>query len=55
MNNARKASKIRTLEECLLKEQSVKLQMKNGTRMSDDESRDVGLYNKLKAWKPTSG
>ena len=55
MHNARKESKIRTLEECLLKEKGVNLQRKNGTRLSDDESREDGLYNELKVWKPTSG
>ena len=55
MYNARNMSKIKTLGERLLKEKGVKLQRKNGTRLSDDESEDEGLYNKLKAWKLTSG
>ena len=55
MHNERKASKIRTLKECLLKEHGVKLQRQNGTRLSNDENRDEGLYNELKAWKPASG
>ena len=55
MHNARKARKIRTLREHLLKVKGVKLQRKNDTRLSDDENKDEGLYNKLKAWKPASG
>ena len=55
MHNARKASKIRTLRECLLKVNGVKLQKQKYTRLSDDESKDEGLHNELKAWKPTSG
>ena len=55
MHNARKANKIRTLEEHLLKEKCVKLQMQNDTRLSDDENINEGLYNDLKAWKPGSG
>ena len=50
MHNARNMSNIKTLRECLLKEKGVKLQRKNGTRLSDDESRDEGLYNDLKVW-----
>ena len=52
MDNARN---IKTLEECLLQVKGVKLQRKNDTRLSDDASKDEGLYNGLKAWKPTSG
>ena len=55
MHNARKVSKIRTLGERLLKVEGVKLQRQNDTRLSDDENKDEGLYNELKAWKPTSG
>ena len=56
MHNARKVSKIRTLEECLLKVKGVKLQRKNDTRLNDDnEKKDEGLYNELKMWKPASG
>ena len=55
MHNARKASKIRTLGEHLLKVKGVKLQRQNDTRLSDDEKKDEGLYNELKAWKPASG
>ena len=55
MHNARKASNIRTLKEHLLKVKGVKLQRKNDTRISDDEKKDEGLYNELKAWKPASG
>ena len=55
MHNARKVSKIRTLREHLLKVKGVKLQRKNDTRLIDDENKDEGLYNELKAWKPTSG
>ena len=46
MHNARKASKTRTIGERLLK-----LQRKNYTRLSNDENKDEGLYNKIKAWK----
>ena len=53
MHNARKASKIRTLGECILKVKGVKLQIQNDTRLSDDERKDGGLYNELKAWKAT--
>ena len=55
MHNSRKASKIRTLGECLLKVKCVKFQRQNDTRLSDDENKDEDLYNELKAWKPTSG
>ena len=55
MHNARKASKIRTLRECILKVNGVNLQRKNDTRLSNDKNKDEGLYNELKAWKPTSG
>ena len=55
MHNARKASKIKTLGERLLKVKGFKLQRKKGTRLSDDESKDQGLYNELKAWKLASG
>ena len=53
MHNAMNMSKIKTLGERLLKEKGAKLQRKNCTRLSDDESRDEGLYNELKSWKPT--
>ena len=49
MHNARKVSKIRTLRECLLRVKGVKLQRQNDTRISDDESKDEGLYNEPKA------
>ena len=55
MHNARNMSKVKTLEKCLLKVKGVKLQSQNDTRLSDDENKDEGLYNKLKAWKPASG
>ena len=55
MHNARKESKIRTLGERLLKVKGVKLQRKNDTRLSDDYSRDEGLYNELKVWNLASG
>ena len=55
MHNARKVRKIRTLGEHLLKVKGVKLKRKNDTRLSDDENKDKGLYNELKAWKPASG
>ena len=45
----------RTLGEHLFKVKGVKLQRQNDTRLSNDENKDEGLYNKLKAWKPTSG
>ena len=55
MHNARKMSRIKTLRECLLKVKGVKLQRKNDTRLSDDEEKDEGLYNEIKACKLTSG
>ena len=55
MHNARKVSKIRTLGERLLRVKGVKLQRQNDTRLSDDENKDEGLYNELKAWNPASG
>ena len=55
MHNARKVRKIRTIKECLLRVKGVKLQRQNDTRLSDDENKDEGLYNELKAWKPASG
>ena len=55
MHNARNMSKIKTLGEGLLKVKGVKLQRKNDTRLSDDENKDEGLYNELKAWNPISG
>ena len=55
MHNARNMRKVKRLGECLLKVKDVKLQRKKDTRLSDDERKDEGLYNELKAWKPTSG
>ena len=55
MDNARKVSKIRTLRERLLKVKGVKLQRQNDTRLGDNENKDEGLYNELKAWKLASG
>ena len=55
MHNARNMRKLKTLGECLLKVKGVKLQRKKDTRLSDDERKDEGLYNELKAWKPASG
>ena len=55
MHNARNKSKVKTLRECLLKVKGVKLQRKNDTRLSNDENKDKGLYNELKAWKLESG
>ena len=55
MHNARKVSKIRTLGEHLLKVKGLKFQRQNDTRLSDDENKDEGLYNELKAWKLASG
>ena len=49
MHNARNMSKIKKLGEGLLKVKGVKLQRKNDTRLSDDESKDEGLYNELKS------
>ena len=42
MHNARKVSKIRTLGECLLKVNGVKIQRQNDTRLSDDEKKYEG-------------
>ena len=55
MHNARNMSRIKTLKERLLKVKGVKLQRQNDTRLSDDENKNEGLYNELKAWKPTRG
>ena len=55
MHNARNMSRIKTLRECLLNVKGVKLPRKNDTMLSDDENKDEGLYNELKAWKPASG
>ena len=51
MHNARNMSKIKTLRKHLLKVKGVKFQRQNDTRLRDDEKKDEGLYNKLKAWK----
>ena len=55
MHNARNMSKIKALRESLLNVKGVKLQRQNDTRLSDDENKDEGLYNELKAWKPALG
>ena len=55
MHNARNMIRIKTLMERLLKVKGVKFQRKNDTWLSDDENKYEGLYNELKAWKPTSG
>ena len=55
MHNARKESKIRTLGERLLRVKNVKLHRKNDTSLSDNENKDEGLYNKIKAWKSAPG
>ena len=55
MHNARKASKIRTLGERLLKVKGVKMQRQNDTRLRNNENKYEGLDNELKAWKLTSG
>ena len=55
MHNARNMSGIKTLGERLLEVKGVKLQRKNDTRLSDDYSRDEGLYNELKVWNLASG
>ena len=49
MHNTRKASKIKTLGECLLHVKVVKLQRKNDTRLNNDDNKDEGLYNELKS------
>ena len=54
MHNARNMNKIKKLGEILLEVKGVKLQRKNDTRLSNDENKDEGLYNKLKSWKPAS-
>ena len=54
MHNARNMSRIKALREFLLKVKAIKLQRKNDTRLSNDENKDDGLYNELKAWKPAS-
>ena len=55
MHNARNMSRKKTLGERLRKVKGVKLQRKNDTRLSNDESKDEGLYNELKVWKMTLG
>ena len=55
MHDARKVSNIRTLRECLLRVKGVKLQRQNDTMLSNEENKDEGLYNELKAWNPTLG
>ena len=54
-HNARNMINIKGLGECLLKVKGVKLQRQNDTRLSSDENKDEGLYNKLKVWKPALG
>ena len=54
MHNARNMRMIKTLKERLLKVKGVKLQRQHDTRLSNDQRKDEGLYNELKAWKPTS-
>ena len=49
MHNARKSSKIRALEECLLKVKGFNLQRKNDAKLGDDKNKDEGLYKELKA------
>ena len=55
MHNARNMRKVMTLRERILKVKVVKFKRKNNARLSDDESRDKGLYNELKASKLASG
>ena len=55
IHNEMKVSKIRTLKECPLRVKGIKLQRQNDTNLSNDENKDEGLYNELKAWKLTSG
>ena len=50
MHNARNMRKVKTLKEHILKVKGVKLQMQNDIRLSNDENKDEGLYNELKAW-----
>ena len=54
MHNARNMSKVKTPGERLLKVKGVKFQRQNDTRLSDNENKDEGLYNELKAWKSAS-
>ena len=54
MHNASKEGKIRTLGEHLLQVKGVKLQTQNDKMLSDNENKDEGLYNELKAWKLAS-
>ena len=49
MHIERNMSKVKNLKECLLKVKGVKLQRQNDTRLNDDENKDEGLYNELKA------
>ena len=49
MHNARNMIRIKTLRERLLKVKGIKFQRKKDTRLSDDESKNEGLYNELKA------
>ena len=51
MDKAKNMSRIKTLGEHLLKVNGVRLQRKNDTSLSDDENKDEGLCNELKAWK----
>ena len=55
MHNARNISKVKKIGEHLLNVKGVKLGRKNDTRLSDDENKDEGLYNELKAWNPALG
>ena len=55
LHNARQMSRIKTLRECLLKVKGVKLQRQNDTRLGNNENKDEGLYNELRAWKPALG
>ena len=55
MHNARKVRKIWTLGECLLRVKGVKLQRQSDTRLGDNENKNEGLYNEVKAWMPASG
>ena len=54
MHNARNKRKVKTLGEHILMGKGVKLQRKNDTSISDDENKDEGLYNEIKAWKQAS-
>ena len=55
MHYVRNIRKIKTFREHILKVNGFKLQRQNDTRLGDNENKDEGLYNELKAWKLASG